>query len=267
MKNNISYIIALVVCLICFSGCVPDSFKDEKRKEKAREWTEKARSQYGALWTASLDSAIYHYPEGADPYYSKSVRQFRRGDMIEGIRNLDKAAKLDPFNYLNYLGFVHMLYLRDYERAEEIFQIAIDNKIYADIIIAGSAYMRLGIVQYKLGKYEQAIKSFDEEVRRSGEKNAYNYTFVYRGIAKYLSGDKQGALQDFDKAIELWDKCPEAYYRKALVLEEMGDKKMACKMAQKALLNKSFISENPHRSYVDQLHLSDIEELFDRTCR
>lgn len=256
--------IILVITLFLLAGCASDPV-DVKSQIKALK--ERSKSVAGPEWTMLMDSVIALNPNDPEPYYRKAVGQFRKGDLIVGIQNLETAARLDPFQYSNYLGFVYLLYLRDYDKAQEVLEQAVKRGHKEDIIIAGSAYMRLGIVHYKKGNYQQAVNALDQDVKEFGEKNVYNYTFVYRGMAKAKLKDYDGAFADYDKAIELWDKCPEAYYQKATLFHELGKKSDACKMVQKALLYKGFIWANPHRAYIDQLYDLDLERLFDKTCR
>ncbi len=258
------HIIIFVALIIVLAGCSDEKLDVDAQVKEIKEQT---KSAIGPEWTHLMDSIIQLNPQDPEPYYRKAVRQFRRGDLLDGVQNLETAAKLDPQQYTNYLGFIYMLYLRDYDRAQEVFELAIHKGYKEDIIIAGSAYMRLGIVLYKKGEYEKAVKYLKKDVAEFGEENVYNYTFVYLGMARGKLEDFEGAITAFDKAISLWDKCPEAYYEKAVLLESNGKKAEACKMVQKALLNKSFIWSNPHRAYIDQLYEIDLERLFDRTCR
>jgi|GEM_PF-1201381 len=256
--------LTILLLAIGAMGCAPDQPDLDTQIKTIKD---QARSAAGEDWMTLMDSLIKLDPNDAEPYYRKAVRQFRNGDLIEGVQNLETAATLDPFQYTNYLGFIYLLYLRDYDKAQEVFELAVRKGYKEDIIIAGSAYMRLGIVHYKKGNYQKAVAALTKDVQEFGEENVYNYTFVYRGMAKVKLKDTKGALADFDKAIELWDKCPEAYYQKAMLLNDIGKKADACKIVQKALLNKGFIWANPHRAYIDQLYEIDLERLFDRTCR
>lgn len=256
--------ITIILTFLFLGGCAADEADLESQIKTIKK---QSKSAHGADWVMLMDSIITLNPNDPEPYYRKAVREFRSGDLVDGIQNLETAARLDPTQYINYLGFVYLLYLRDYDKAQEIFELAIKKGLKQDIIIAGSAYMRLGIVYYKKGKYKEAVNALDLDIKEVGEKNVYNYTFVYRGMAKAKLKDYDGAIADFDKAVALWDKCPEAYYQKALLLQQLGKKSEACKMVQKALLNKGFIWANPHRAYIDQLYDLDLERLFDKTCR
>ena len=219
------------------------------------------------LRNEALDSLMKYKPNDPEAFYLRSIGQFRNGDLAEGLSNLTRAAELDPKLYLNYLGFIKMLYLRDYEGAEKDFEKSLELNVKEDIIIAGSTYMRLGIVKLVLGKHQEAVDYFEKDVKHFGKKNVMTYSFVYSGIAKHRLGDYEGAILEFDEALAQWNKCPEAYYHKGKTLVQQGKKEAACKQFKKALLHKDFRWSNPWRTYIEQLYEADIEEMFDKTCR
>jgi Tfp pilus assembly protein PilF len=45
-----------------------------------------------------------------------------------------------------------------------------------------------------------------------------------RGLAKYNSGDKKGAISDFDSAIQIDPQYAKAYYNRGVIKYELGDK-------------------------------------------
>lgn len=251
--------IGFFLLLLWITACTSDTPDVEAQIKRIKK---ESRRYSNPDWTIKMDSIILLDPNDPEPYYRKAVREYRRGEYINGIRNLEIAAKLNPLEYANYLGYVYMTDLRDYDRAQEIFEMTAKKGYKEDVVVAGTVYMRLGIVYYKKGLYQKAINALDKDVSEFGEKNVYTYTFVYRGMAKAKLKDSEGAIADFDKAIELWDKCPEAYYYKAILLQELGKKQEACRMVQKALLNKNVLW-----TYFDQLYEWDLEQLFDQTCR
>lgn len=59
-----------------------------------------------------------------------------------------------------------------------------------------------GVEKYNSGDYRGAIAEFDYEINRFAR---FTYPYVYRGRAKYRLGDREGALEDWLKAVELGD--------------------------------------------------------------
>lgn len=254
-----------VVVLILFgiTACQPAKSDDEAI------WRgQLTKAGYGSPnWYATIDQLIKENPDNAWLPYHKAVPLFNKGEYVEGMASLSKAVDLDPFMYANYRGAVKLTDLGDYEGAIEDFKTAIRLRNHVDIIIPGSAYERMGIAYKQLGEYQKAIDIFDEAVAKFDTDGVDLYLFMYRGMAKFKSGNAEGALADFDVIINKWGKCPEAYYHKGLVYQQQGKKDLACKQFKKALLYKNYIHGNPGGAYIDQLYEADIERMFDLSCR
>jgi Flp pilus assembly protein TadD len=58
--------------------------------------------------------------------------------------------------------------------------------------------------------------------------------YIAQGDAKYNSGDKQGAIQDYDRAIELDPENAEAYTDRGVAKSDLGDKQGAIEDVNKA---------------------------------
>ena len=71
-------------------------------------------------------------------------------------------------------------------------------------------HLEIGLNQNKTGNYADALRNFSLEI----EKNAANpnpIAFYNRGFAKYNLKDFQGAILDFNKALELKPNYFEAF--------------------------------------------------------
>ncbi len=217
-------------------------------------------------WWAILDGIIRKYPDQPYAYYRKGRALIQEDKLDKGLAYLEKAARLDPYTYANYFGYINLTKLENYEVAIQYFQTAIEYKNHIDLVVPGSAYERIGIAYKEMENYEKSISTFDRYIHQFGEDGVDLYTFMYRGIAKTNIGDFEGALQDFDTIIGKWEKCPEAYYRKGIIYHKKGDNSLACKQFKKALLYQNYIRGNPSGKYIDQLYVTDIEQMFDLTC-
>ncbi len=59
-----------------------------------------------------------------------------------------------------------------------------------------------GIIKYQAGDYDGAIADFDNAINYESD-TAFSMIYSYRGIAKTKLGEFSGAIEDFDKAIDL----------------------------------------------------------------
>ncbi len=60
-----------------------------------------------------------------------------------------------------------------------------------------------GVEKYKSGNYKEAITDFTGEINTNASMCPEPY--IYRGLARYFTGEKNGALEDWLKAAELGD--------------------------------------------------------------
>ncbi|MDJ0525709.1 MAG: tetratricopeptide repeat protein, partial [Microcystis sp. M53600_WE12] len=86
------------------------------------------------------------------------------------------------------------------------------------------AYNNRGIIRRQTGDKEGALEDLDKAVSlNSNNPIAYNN----RGVIRFDLGNNTGALEDLNMAISLQSNYAEAYYNRGLVKEKMGDKKAA----------------------------------------
>ena len=92
---------------------------------------------------------------------------------------------------------------------------------------------------YYSGKYEDALKIYDELIEQQPEKAKYHFM---RGVALALMGRYEEALDSFDKAIALDPNYAAAYNNRGNALALMGRYEEALKDADKAIeLNPNLI--------------------------
>ncbi|WPM06090.1 tetratricopeptide repeat protein [Borreliella sinica] len=85
-------------------------------------------------------------------------------------------------------------------------------------------YYKLGIIRFKLKKYEPSIESFDQTIRLDPKhKKAHNN----KGIALMLLNKNKKAIESFEKAIQIDNNYDTAYYQKGIAEEKNGDMQQA----------------------------------------
>ena len=119
-------------------------------------------------------------------------------------------------------------------------------------------YFNKGLEKGKKGDYRGAIQDFNKAIQLNPNlADVYNY----RGLAKGLLDDLRGAIQDFNKAIQLNPNFALAYYKRGNAKIKLGQKDSGCL----DLLNKGDLTEsekkqvkNASRSLLDTLKKSKL---------
>lgn len=86
----------------------------------------------------------------------------------------------------------------------ELFKKAVESNPYE-----WNGQYLLGKALYDLGKYSEAIESFDESIKYNEE---YYLSYSYRGVSRGKLGDNEGMIDDLEKDIELNPEHKWAYY-------------------------------------------------------
>ncbi|WP_024654053.1 tetratricopeptide repeat protein [Borrelia persica] len=116
-------------------------------------------------------------------------------------------------------------------------------------------YYKLGIIKFKLKKYEESIKAFDTAISINPKhKKAY----TNKGTSLILLNKQQQAIEEFKKAIAIDQNYDNAYYKKGIAEEQSDDKQNAFTSFKKAYE----ITKNPHyalKAGIIANHLEDFK--------
>jgi len=93
-------------------------------------------------------------------------------------------------------------------------------------------YFKQGVTKIDNGDYDGAIENFNKVIELD-PKNAKAY--AGRGNAKGIFGDNKGAIQDYNKAIELNPNYADAYNNRGIVKYKLGDYRGAIQDFNKAI--------------------------------
>ena len=119
-----------------------------------------------------------------------------------------------------------------------------------------NGYFKRGYAYYALGKYELAVKDYDEAIRlKPNEVDEYNN----RGVAYAYLKQYSKAREDFDKAIRLKPDDTSAYYNYACMFALQKNAKQACNWLQKAI----------EKGYKDWKHIfedKDFDDIRNSSC-
>ena len=88
----------------------------------------------------------------------------------------------------------------------------------------GEDYTNRGVDKYKSGDKQGAIADYNEAIRLNPN---LAQAYINRGVAKFESGDKQGAITDYNEAIRLDPNLADAFHNRGDTKDSIGDKKGA----------------------------------------
>lgn len=106
-----------------------------------------------------------------------------------------------------------------------------------------------GIKHFNEGRYELAVEELEKAVENVGKgdpiyalgKFYAAESHAHIGIAKYHSGDVEGALSHFKEAVQENPTYPDLYYRMGVIYHRMGSPEEAVGMLRRAIeLNNSY---------------------------
>jgi tetratricopeptide (TPR) repeat protein len=179
----------------------------------------------------AFDRVIALKPDLFEAHYAKGLALWRQSDLIAALALFDRAIALipsgDKSNY--YLWKYRSTVLRGLQRYPEAL-LSISQAVSLepqDITLLNEKARALG----KLKKYSEAIKTYDEIIKR--EEKTWAYT--NRGNDKSALGDSKGAIFDYDKAITINPQYANAYSNRGLVKFTLGDSKGAILDYNKAI--------------------------------
>ena len=151
---------------------------------------------------------------------------FEKGENDKAIYHYNKALLIIKISKVSYsLGIVYSS-IGKYQQAIESYNQAI--RMIPDF---AAAHYNLGIIYFNLGNYQQAVKNFSQAVRAAPDFTAAYYNL---GVVYHLLGQNQRAIENYSEAIRLKHDYGEAYNNRALVYLNTGDSVAGCRDAKKA---------------------------------
>jgi hypothetical protein len=94
-----------------------------------------------------------------------------------------------------------------------------------------AAHYNIGVVNYRLGQYREAIERFEKAIQEDPDYAAahYNLGFVNHGLGRY-----QAAMKSYNETIRLNPLHADAFNNRALIYIKMGNYFSGCSNAKKA---------------------------------
>lgn len=161
----------------------------------------------------------------------------KRKDWQGALKKLSDALEICPSCTLVWVERADLFYsMGDFQEALEDIEKAVQND--PDCIEAFELRAEIFREMKDLTKMEadqKQITRLKEQKRELMESSlSSSREYIIRGNRKMDEGNLNGALLDFDRAIEMDENCKEAYLNKASILNAQGDVSGAAKYFSKA---------------------------------
>jgi|GEM_PF-3077655 len=230
-------------------------------------------------------------PRFTSAYFDRGYAKFMLNDRVGALADLDRAIEINDYNDVAYfLRGSYKCESGDYKGAREDllkaelltnpYSIELERSVpFWDVInhLNGhiklnpkdaESYLARGYASYHLGRIDEAIKDFDRAIKLGLNDNL---VYIFRGNAKANLGrwygaptDHKGAMEDYNKAIELDPKDAEAYNARGIFLREMHMTSQALSDINKAIsLNQSSPSFHYSRALLNMQINNDMGALMD----
>ena len=211
-----------------------------------------------------FDKSIEICSSFAYSYMEKAVPFLKRGLFIEWKKLIDKAVDLEPEEYLGYRGWCRLQFLRDYEGAisdiEELKSLVNYDIGYCQ---TGDYHLNIALALcYKeIGDYAKSKSLFIEHMKsESYIEDLYDY--YHLGVLEYELGNFQEAIKYFDKQIEINDYLGETYYFKGMAYKALNQSELYAQCLDKAeeYYRKGNLRRDNYTETIDKIYLLDILE-------
>ncbi|WP_215540252.1 tetratricopeptide repeat protein [Borreliella bavariensis] len=137
----------------------------------------------------------------------------------QAIKDLNEFLKINPND-----TYASKTLAQAYENNGDLLKAENIYEKIAKLTNAQEDYYKLGIIRFKLKKYEHSIGSFDQTIRLDPKhKKAHNN----KGIALMMLNKNKKAVESFEKAIQIDKNYDTAYYQKGIAEEKNGDMQKA----------------------------------------
>lgn len=254
MRKKFNYIILIIVILFVAIACGKSA--DEYYNEGV-EYDEKLDYEK-ALNSFSL--AIKLQPDFAEAYAYRAGTFYSLGDYDSALRDANKAIQINHelASAYNIRGIIY-LDKNEFDKAiidfnksltiDSTFAFAYSNRGIAKVnsgkymeayndhskaillnSFKGDFFINRGVSLYFMEDYDAAIQDYNKGLKLVSDHRTklLNFAYVSRGNAYSKAGQKQNALLDFNKSIEVFKHNPNSYYNRGLLLKEFGQIDKAC---------------------------------------
>lgn len=171
-----------------------------------------------AEWQNCLDEGLKKDSTIARLWQEKAMPYFKCKKYEVGMQFVDKAVKYDKQEWLPYRAFIKCIFAKTYKDAITDFEECI-NLYGNGYRMDHSYSFYIGLSYLQLNEYAKAEKLFNDYVSNMYEKRQgleHPTALFYLGIAEYELKKYDEAIVYFDKALKIYPEFSDAKYYKAV---------------------------------------------------
>jgi|TARA_B110000037_G_C17127386_1_gene508852 tetratricopeptide (TPR) repeat protein len=206
-------------------------------------------------------------------YHAISVQNTKNGNYDIAISALEKAYKMNPNEVGAYYGWVLLYYYHEYKKALIILNKYDDlTPNFSDYPVGECIHYLKGLAYKELGDLDQALIEFDLSVKYALDEHNESWIdyqiFLNRGITLLHLNKNEKAIEEFERVIENYKECSEAYYFKGLALANLNEKEKTCKSLNKSLelIKLGYKSSDSYVELFHEIYEQDIIEAISKNC-
>jgi protein O-mannosyl-transferase len=144
-----------------------------------------------ALWQDS----IHHSPRKARPRFQLAYAYYQAGQPLDAVREFDTAATLDKPDVTFLLDWA-LAYDAANRPAEALSKLS----QAAEMEPTAHIYATIGLIEGKQNHRQQALAALDQAEKLDPK---FDMTYAYRGNVLFASGDHDGAIREYRRALDL----------------------------------------------------------------
>jgi tetratricopeptide (TPR) repeat protein len=226
-------------------------------------WNTRTDNEKSDLLVGANDyeAAIALNPDNSDAWMERSGSFNKAGDFNKGFEYLDKAVELEPEKHLGYRGWIRLRKMRDYDKAlldfaklDSLTPNVVDAPWGEDIdFLRGECY-------YGKMDYQKAIELFNRNIKNQKEDWADIHSFVYLGLCEYELGNYENAISEFQRALKQSKNTPESYFGMAKAYKKLGQIEKAKENLLKTEENIGYKRDDVYNEFLNEIYLSEVLE-------
>ncbi len=238
--NKIILIFVLGFSVFGFSQVSTNKAQDAIEEEFLTNCAQKHNYTFQMTeWQNCLDQGLKKDSTIAHLWQQKAMPYYKAKKYEVGLPFLDKAVKYNPQRWQSYRAFMKCIFAKQYRDAIADFEDC-KKKFGNGYVMDHSYDFYIGISYLQLNEYEKAqklLKNYVDEMFEKRDKLEHPTALFYLGIAEYELKKYEEAIVQFDKALKNFPEFSDVEYYKSICLKILGRQKEFEILYDKAVLD------------------------------